>query len=337
MSQPGRRFTSTPLAACPIPCNLCGARDIEELSLRDRRGGYLRTTICRKCGLVWSNPRPPEETVKRYYSHEYRLDYKGRSTPSLRQTARSGRGAVNRYRALNAFLRPDDVIFDVGAGGGEFVYMLRRLGFDARGIEPDEQYAKNAREALGVRVETGFVQTLSFPPNSFTVMTMYHTLEHVEDPSAILSKLRRWLTPGGLLIVEVPNVEATCHAPNHRFHFAHFYSFNCLTLEAVGRKVGVVPVQTVTSQDGGNLTCVFRNAEAQQDIAGLSSNCDRIVRLVRDHHMLSHYLSAAPYVRVFRRLRAYLANSAAVRGCTNASRVLDTLLSQERVRDLSNT
>ena len=176
--------------------HLCGARDIEELSLRDRRGRYLRTTICRKCGLVWSNPRPPEETVKRYYSHEYRLDYKGRSTPSLRQTARSGLGAVNRYRALNAFLRPDDVICDVGAGGGEFVYMLRRLGFDTRGIEPDEQYAKNAREVLGVPVETGFVQTLSFPPNSFTVMTMYHTLEHVEDPSAILSKLRRWLTPG---------------------------------------------------------------------------------------------------------------------------------------------
>ena len=337
MSQPGRRFTSAPLAACPIPCNLCGARDIEELSLRDRRGGYLRTTICRKCGLVWSNPRPPEETVKRYYSREYRLDYKGRSTPSLRQTARSGLGAVNRYRALNAFLRPDDVIFDVGAGGGEFVYMLRQLGFDARGIEPDEQYAKNAREALGVPVETGFVQTLSFPANSFTVMTMYHTLEHVEDPSAILSTLRRWLTPGGLLIVEVPNVEATCHAPNHRFHFAHFYSFNCLTLEAMGRKVGLVPVQTVTSQDGGNLTCVFRSAEAQQDMASLSSNCDRIVRLVRDHHMLSHYLSAAPYVRVFRRLRAYLAHSAAVRGCTNATRVLDTLLSQERVRDLSNT
>ena len=119
MSQPGR-FTSPP-AACPIPCNLCGARDIEELSLRDRRSGYLRTTIRRKCGLVWSNPRPPEETVKRYYSHEYRLDYKGRSTPSLRQTARSGLGVVNRYRALNAFLRPDDVIFDVGAGGGEFV------------------------------------------------------------------------------------------------------------------------------------------------------------------------------------------------------------------------
>ena len=212
--------------------------------------------------------------------------------------------------------------------------MLRRMGFDARGIEPDEQYAKNAREAP---VETGFVQTLSFPANSFTVMTMYHMLEHVEDPSVILSKLRRWLTLGGLFIVEVPNVEATCHAPNHRFHFAHFYSFNYLTLEAMGRRGGVVPVQTVTSQDGSNVTCVFRSAEAQQDSAPLSSNCDRIVRLVRDDHMLSHYRSATPYVRVFRRLRAYLANSAAVRECTSATRVLDTLLSQERVRDVSNT
>ena len=228
----------------------CGARDIKELSLRDRRGGYLRTTICRKCGLVWSNPRPPEETVKRYYSHEYRLDYKRRSTPSLRQTARSGLGAMNRYRALNAFLRPNDVIFDVGAGGGEFVYMLRRLGFDAPGHRTGRTICEE-RERGGSACPSRPVsfRPSRFPPNSFTVMTMYHTLEHVEDPSAILSKLRRWLTPGGLLIVEVPNVEATCHAPNHRFHFAHFYSFNCLTLEAMGRKVGFVPVQTVTSQD----------------------------------------------------------------------------------------
>ena len=70
------------------------------------------------------------------------------------------------------------------------VYVLRHLGFDAVGLEPDEQYARHAREALGVPVSTGFVQDASFPPDSFDVVTMYHALEHVEDPLAILSRLR---------------------------------------------------------------------------------------------------------------------------------------------------
>ena len=67
------------MTECPIPCNLCGSSDVEVLGNRDRDGRPLRTTICRTCGLVWSNPRPAEDEVRRYYSREYRLDYKGQA------------------------------------------------------------------------------------------------------------------------------------------------------------------------------------------------------------------------------------------------------------------
>src|SRR5688572_25597530 len=210
---------------CPIPCNLCGGSDVEVIGDRDREGNSLRTTICRICGLVWSNPRPTPQEVRRYYSREYRLDYKGQSTPSLRHIARSARGALNRYRALAPYLKHGARILDAGAGGGEVVYVLRKLGFDASGLEPDEQYARHAREALDVPVATGFVQDATFPSCRFDVVTMYHALEHVEDPAAILSRLRSWMTDDGVLLIEVPNVEAVCISPTHRFHFAHFYNF----------------------------------------------------------------------------------------------------------------
>ena len=199
------------MSECPIPCNLCGSTDVEVIGTHDRNRRPLRTTICRKCGLVWSNPRPGEAEVRRYYSREYRLDYKGRATPSLRHVARSGRGALNRYRALEPYVKRGDRILDAGAGGGEVVYVLRRLGFDASGLEPDERYAQHARETLEVPVVTGFVQDVRFPPGSFDVITMYHALEHVEDPAAILARLRSWMAERGVLIVEVPNVEARLH------------------------------------------------------------------------------------------------------------------------------
>jgi len=315
---------------CPIPCNLCGVKNIKELSSRDRKGNFLRTTICRQCGLVWSNPRPSEKEINRYYSDDYRLDYKGRKTPSLYQTSRAGLCALNRYAALRVFLRPGDTILDVGAGGGELVYVLRRLGFDAQGIEPNKAYAKHARLELEVPIKTGFVQTISFPNNSFSIMTMYHTLEHVEDPYAILLKLKQWLKSDGILIVEVPNVEATCQAPQRRFHFAHFYSFNKLTLQAIGQKAGLVPIQSLMSSDGGNLTCIFKNTKSTKKVISLTNNYSDIVHTLRHHRMLLHYLSLTPYIRVIRRLRTHFVDIMYTRGCTKAVQVLDKLLLNNR-------
>ena len=300
------------------------------LSEHDREGRPLRTTICRACGLVWTNPRPGEEDVRRYYSREYRIKYKGHATPSLRHIARSGRGALNRYRALAPYIKAGDRILDAGAGGGEVVYVLRALGFDAAGLEPDEQYARHARETLGVPVATGFVQDASFGASSFDAVTMYHALEHVEDPSAILSRLRSWITDRGVLFIEVPNVEAVCIAPAHRFHFAHFFNFNRETLEALGRRAGFEPLQTTTSPDGGNLISVFRAANPQRgpsQIEGLdSANYARIASIVRRHTSLTYYCSSWPYAGPPNRLRTHLADRRAARGCETPKEVLDKLI-----------
>ena len=314
------------MSDCPIPCNLCGSSDVEVIGTRDRDGHPLRTTICRRCGLVWSNPRPDEDAVRRYYSREYRLDYKGHSMPSLRHIARSGRGALSRYRALAPFLNKGGRVLDAGAGGGEVVYVLRRFGFDAVGLEPDEQYARHAREALGVPVETGFVQDASFSPGAFDVVTMYHALEHVEDPLAILSRIRSWIAEKGVLLIEVPNAEAQCIAPGHRFHFAHFYNFSRATLEALGRKAGFEPAQTTTSPDGGNIISVFRAATPGMPAPIDPDNYARIAGRIRGHSAVKYYCSAFPYRGPFGRLRAFFADRRATAGCETAKQVLDKLI-----------
>jgi SAM-dependent methyltransferase len=309
---------------------LCGASDVEVIGTRDRDGWPLRTTICRRCGLVWSNPRPGEAEVRRYYSSEYRLDYKGRVTPSLRHVARSARGALNRYRELAPYLSRGDRILDAGAGAGEVVYVLRRFGFDASGLEPDEHYAKHARESLDVPVVTGFVQDVGFAAESFDVITMYHALEHVEHPTAILARLRSWLTGRGVLVVEVPNVEARCMSPGHRFHLAHFYNFSRATLESLGRKAGFQPVKTTLSSDGGNLIGVFRVAPTPLRPQIDGANYKRVADAVRHHTRFRYYRSASPYVGPLSRLRTYVVDRSATRGCETPRQVLDKLIDSRR-------
>ena len=264
--------------------------------------------------------------MRRYYSREYRLDYKGRATPSMRHIARSGRGALNRYRALAPYVTRGARILDAGAGGGEVVYVLRKLGFDASGLEPDEEYARHARETLGVPVTTGFVQDASFPANTFDAVTMYHALEHVEDPSAILSRLRGWMVEQGVLLIEVPNVEALCIAPEHRFHFAHFYNFNRGSLEALGRKAGFEPVETTTSPDGGNLISVFKAAAGAEPPRADAGNYTRVAGIVKNHTPARYYCSTFPYAGPMSRLRTYLADRGAARGHETPIQVLDALI-----------
>ena len=202
---------------------------------------------------------------------------------------------MNRYRALSPYLKKGDRILDVGAGGGEVVYVLRRCGFDACGIEPDEQYAQHAREVLGVPVRTGFVQDVSFRPGSFDVVTMYHALEHVENPSENSF-------PASNVILETPfctskfqNVEGVVIAPPIIDFIRSLLYFNHTTLETLGRKAGFDPLRTLTSRRRTSLV-----AQAAPRVT--PARIDRRItpRLARDCariHVVKYYCSSVSLCR----------------------------------------
>jgi hypothetical protein len=160
----------------------------------------------------------------------------------------------------------------------------------------------------------------------------------VEDPHAILSRIRTWMADKGVLLVEVPNVEARCMSPAHRFHFAHFYSFSGPALEAVGRMAGFEPVSTTTSSDGGNLVTVFRAADRSLPPAVDPGNYARVARNIRGHSRLGYYCSPFPYRKPISRLRTYLADRRAAAQGTTPRDVIDRLIAAEsRDQDRSST
>lgn len=313
------------------PCELCDAHDsMEIVATRERDGTPLQVVMCPHCGLVWNDPRPSAEALEAYYREEYRLDYKGTVEPKPKHTLRAVRVAIARCRNLRAELSPGQPVLDLGAGGGEVVYVLQRLGFDARGLEPNEGYARFAREQLGVPVTSGRWQQAKIAPASLSAVTLFHVMEHLDRPVDAMRLIHGWLRTGGLLWIEVPNVEAVCQAPTHRFHRAHLYNFNDATLMAVGRRAGFDAVRAFTSSDGGNLTAVFRKSEAPEAMGpmGLPGNADRIRRILQGHTMLRHSLSMAPFVRPLRKLRQRISETAGVLGSRKPTELLDRAIRQ---------
>jgi 2-polyprenyl-3-methyl-5-hydroxy-6-metoxy-1,4-benzoquinol methylase len=287
-------------------CPLCARRDYAVVSRTDRRGAPLRTVMCNACGLVWTNPRPSDEEMDRYYETEYRLDYARSRTPTRRKLLRGFLGAMERREWLDPWLAPGATVLDIGAGAGELVFVLRQQRFDASGIEPGQEFAGFCREVLKVPIQTATVDRAQVGSHSQSLITMFHMLEHVTDPRRTLARISEWLVPGtGRLVVEVPNVLSTVQAPRHRFHYAHLYNYSIGTLAGFGAAAGLTLVSWRETADGGNIVAVFAAAGSpgRLDEGALAANARTTRELLRRHGTASHYATPTPYRRLWQKLR----------------------------------
>lgn len=306
------------------PCNLCHSTEFEVLSTRDRDGEYLRTVICKECGLVWSDPFPINPTE--YYQKNYRILYKGTFEPKIKHIYRAAKTALNRYQGLKDYLQGKQQVLEIGSGGGEFSYLLSKLGFSVCGIEPNEGYGNYSKAEYGLDVKIGFAQNTEFLAESFDFITTSHVLEHVDDPTLVLKKLHGWLKNDGVLAIEVPNIEATCQSPKSTFHAAHLFNFNQTTLALLVEKSGFSVVKTFFSSDKGNLSLIARkntelNMSPKLAIAG---NFEKICSIVKGHTPLAHYLSLSPYARLLGKIPRILEEKKVAKNFTDPKAVLDS-------------
>ncbi|MEJ7798167.1 MAG: class I SAM-dependent methyltransferase [Solirubrobacteraceae bacterium] len=143
---------------------------------------------------------------------------------------------------------PPGRLLDIGAGRGRFVAQARAAGWYAHGIEPSRRGVEGAR-ALGIELVSGEIDDAQVPLASLDAATLWHVLEHVEDPGAALERIASWLRPGGMLVVGVPNLASVqarlggarwyhLDVPRHRTHFT------VAGLQALLRAHGLEPVST---------------------------------------------------------------------------------------------
>ncbi|MBI5102836.1 MAG: class I SAM-dependent methyltransferase [Nitrospirae bacterium] len=255
--------------------------------------------------------------MRSYYERSYRLKYKGTYAPKLKHVYRAGRVAADRFSIIRKHIKKGDRIIDIGSGGGEFVYLLRQLHYNARGIEPNEGYAAYSKKEYNIEIYSGFVQDFEMESGlTYDVATMFHVLEHMENPFGVLLKLKKLIAPDGRLLIEVPNAEATCQAPANRFHRAHLYNFNNATLSRLGIKAGFEILDTALSNDGANIMIFFRNAPGPgKTVDGrIEGNCNDISRLIRRHTAWRHFASGYPYSRFIDKAVRLVKEGNAIRG-----------------------
>jgi SAM-dependent methyltransferase len=109
-----------------------------------------------------------------------------------------------RLKKTQEFLSDVDAetILDFGCGMGEMLEIYSDIA-EVFGVEPD----RSAREFItkkGLKVfESG--ESFLHSNQPVNIVTMFHVIEHLYNPSLVLQEIKNILTPGGILIIETPN------------------------------------------------------------------------------------------------------------------------------------
>lgn len=204
------------VATTPVPrCVVCGA-----VATRQFAAGFdyelltcaneWRFVQCRNCGHVWLDPRPDVEALSviyppTYYAYHY---------DEISKLARWGKALLDSWKVkklLRSCGAPPAAYLDVGCGDGRYLMAVRERGAGrcrVVGLELDERVVAKLNES-GLEAYCERIETCErFEPKSFDLISMFHVIEHVDDPSAVIGRLTKWLRPGGVLALETPNLDS---------------------------------------------------------------------------------------------------------------------------------
>lgn len=241
------------LTKCPV----CGAGDLKKnFDAADHfsSGEVFPVYDCDQCGFRLTNNFPSEDIIGRYYD-----------SPDYISHSDSSKGLVNRLyhifrkrmlrKKINlvsnyAPTKGEPVrLLDIGCGTGYFLQAAKERGWIVAGIEKDENARKNAavRSGLAVEDESSLWEIKNA---SFTAVTLWHVLEHLEKLNETIHKINEIITPEGIVVLALPN----CRSYDARFYKEwwaaydiprHLWHFSPDPLEQLLTKHGLQVIQKV--------------------------------------------------------------------------------------------
>ena len=218
-----------------MTCILCGSAVFKKHELDG-------LTACAECGLVRRSGQLPDASV--YYASHMQYE---RDLHIPGKAARRAREAGQHLALLRAVAAPQRYprLLEVGCHEGLFLRAARGDGFTVFGIEPNVAAATSAG-GDGIPIFCGMLENYA-PTEAFDVVVAFHVLEHLSDPCAGLRRMASFLRSGGVLALEVPNIESFA-ARREKGKWAyitpeHFFYFSPRTLTRMLAASGLRPLR----------------------------------------------------------------------------------------------
>jgi len=178
-----------------MDCKLCGERNLPLFYTQGDRDQF-RFHRCPRCRLVVYDTRTGVNQEK-YVMRQIDPD-----TPT-----RQNRGHRQTYAFIRRHRHAPGRMLDLGCGDGIVLHLARQDGWEVQGIELFPEQVALVRDTLGLDVQVSDIESFRAPA-SWDVVLLTHVLEHLPDPVGALRKIGELLVPGGIGVLEFPNIDA---------------------------------------------------------------------------------------------------------------------------------
>jgi 2-polyprenyl-3-methyl-5-hydroxy-6-metoxy-1,4-benzoquinol methylase len=271
------------MAKTTMNCPICNKPSPKVIADTLRTGEKRKVFLCTRCDVGILDAHISAADLKKYYASEYRKI--GR--PKLAATSETdelfsiySRFQDDRLRLLKPYLTKNTKLLEVGCSAGMFLYHVKPLVKEIVGIDFDLASAAYAAKKCHCKVYTTDIKETPLKKKYFDVIVAFQTLEHVSDPKAFIAGLEEYLAPGGVIAIEVPNLnDALAHVynlPRHYqffYHKSHLWYFTEKSLEKVMASSGFKG-KTFHTQDYNimnHMNWIVNDAPQGTPLAGLSA------------------------------------------------------------------
>ncbi len=205
-----------------VVCNYCGSSDSFTVYVKE---GF-NIVKCKKCKLVYVNPRLASKEIDNLYDEDY---FKGGGFDKNVEYVKEFVGKrdipdlsdwdVSTLKEM-ANCKEKGKILDIGSGMGLFLYKSKINGLDAKGLEISPAAVKFAK-LQKLDVENNTVYNASLPSDFYDIISMKEVIEHLPDPKRALSIIYKSLKPKGVLFITTGNY----NCPERKIKGANWFYF----------------------------------------------------------------------------------------------------------------
>jgi 2-polyprenyl-3-methyl-5-hydroxy-6-metoxy-1,4-benzoquinol methylase len=228
-------------------CPLCGYQSLKPfISCLDYTVSQelFHVEQCEACKFTLTNPRPIQSEAGKFYQSSDYISHTSKSKSLMDRIYLIIRSFTLRWKfSLVKSHLHNKHLLDIGCGTGDFGKYCSTQGVTVYGVEPS-QSARDLASSKGILT---FESLDEIQNVKFSVITLWHVLEHIYDLDIIFQKIKSLLTDDGTIFIAVPNHEshdamhykqfwAAFDVPRHVWHFSKITMESCLNKNKLSLK-----------------------------------------------------------------------------------------------------
>lgn len=244
-------------------CPCCGSKDIQYFT--NKFGFQLDT--CSSCNHIFTNPFPSSKALQFYYNskfkefeNEFFLESFDNRVPIFTQRL-----------DLMSDLGCGRKVLDVGTAVGIFISANESSGerFQITACDISLDACNHIKKTYPtVRVLNEDIQDL--PPNSFDVVTLWDTIEHIPHPKDLLASIKNQLTKAGYFLFSTPNTKSFEWEVMNTDHVqllppGHVNLYNKENITSLLKNQGFIVKDIVTMNPSLDLTYIRNEIEKESE------------------------------------------------------------------------